>query len=46
LIFDAGKTPSIADLYKAVQVKIGVDENEKIKLMKYVHYDYEWIEIT
>lgn len=45
-MFEAGRTPKIEDLEKAMIEKLGIAEDVKVKLMKYVHYDFEWVEIS
>ena len=44
LIFEAGKTPSVEELMEAAQKKIECEV--PIKLVKYFHYDFEWVEIS
>jgi hypothetical protein len=44
LIFDAGRTPTIEELTEAVKAKVGATET--IKVIKYVNYDFEWVEIS
>lgn len=44
LVFDAGRTPSVEQLIEAVKLKVGA--GEAIKIIKYVNYDFEWVEIS
>ena len=43
MVFDAGKSPSIEQLMKAAREKLGVAEDEQIKIIKYIHYNFEWL---
>ena len=44
LIFEAGRTPSVKELTEAVKTRVGIVE--PIKVIKYVNYDFEWVEIS
>lgn len=44
LIFEAGRAPTVEALKEAIAVKVGV--TEPIKAIKYMNYDFEWIEIS
>ena len=43
IVFNAGKAPKIEELEKAIKDKVKIAEDVKIRLMKYVHYDFQWI---
>ena len=45
LIFSAGKNPSIESLTKAVKECLKVSDEEELKIIKYIHYNFEWVEI-
>ena len=44
LIFEAGRTPTVEALKEAIAAKVGA--TEPIKAIKYMNYDFEWIEIS
>lgn len=44
LVFHAGKTPSVEELAEAVKAKANVQED--IVVTKYLHYNFEWIELS
>jgi len=44
LIFEAGKTPTVEEFEEAVKKRVGVEES--VKVIKYVNYDFEWVEIS
>jgi hypothetical protein len=44
LIFQAGRAPTVEELTEAVKAKVGVAD--PIKVIKYVNYDFEWVEIS
>lgn len=44
LIFDAGKAPTVEELEEAVKKRVAVEE--PVKVIKYVNYDFEWVEIS
>lgn len=46
LIWEAGKQPQMEELAAAVKKKLGFEETESLRIAKYVHYDFEWIEIS
>jgi hypothetical protein len=41
LIFEAGKNPSAEQLVEAVKAKVG--NEEEVRVVKYVHYNFEWV---
>lgn len=40
LLFEAGKAPTIQDLDSAIHQKLELPIDEKLKIVKYVHYDF------
>ena len=44
LIFQAGKTPSIEEFDASVKTKLDVKDD--IIMAKYVHHEFEWIELS
>ena len=44
LVFEAGRNPSVEQLTEAVRRRLGLGE-EPIRLMKYLHYEFEWVEV-
>ena len=44
LVFNAGKTPSVEELTEAVKARVGVQED--LIIIKYFHYNFQWIELS
>jgi hypothetical protein len=44
LIFEAGKAPTVEELNAAVKAKL--EAKEDIFITKYVHHDFEWVELS
>ena len=45
MVWEAGKTPKVEEFYEAVRNKLKIDEERKIRLVKYFNYNFEWVEI-